>query len=42
MTNRRALYDIAVADGSHPEEISMTEELISGLGADLGETEVKT
>lgn len=36
----RALYDIARSDGSHAEEISMIEELVAGLGSDLGETDV--
>lgn len=36
----RALYDIAQSDGSHAEEISMIEELVAGLGSDLGETDV--
>lgn len=38
----RALYDIAQADGSHAEELSMIEELVAGLGADLGETDVRS
>lgn len=37
----RALYGIAQADGSHTEEISMIEELVAGLGSDLGETDIR-
>jgi len=36
----RALHEIARSDGSHAEEISMIEELLAGLGSDLGETNV--
>ena len=38
----RALYEIARSDGSHAEEIVMIEELVAGLGSDLGETDVQS